>query len=656
MMEEIDEQIRSLPKFVPYRMRKLVLLFFCFVFMGSYAQDMEAIIKGEKEAFISKRNFKSKRSGQAYDIVYHKLKLNIDPAVRNIFGSVYSELVAGTDGFSQFSFDLDSRMIVDSILYEGTLANFTHSGDEILITIPSLNKGALVAVEVFYSGNPSVNEQRGFSYDFQKDGPIAWSLSEPYGAYGWWPCKQQLNDKIDSIDFEITIPKNNKAASLGLLQKVDTLADSSLVYYWKHRYPVTTYLVAVAVTNYYEESHYIHLSDGDSLYHLDYLYPAYKEQADTLRWKINGMMRGFDSLFGDYPFRNEKYGHAMFARGGGMEHQTMSFMSNLDFDLMAHELAHQWFGDKVTCGSWQDLWLNESWATYSNAIARELVLSREEFLAFLIESRSRATRNNDGSVFAYDTTDVGDLFNGDMRYRKGSMVLHQLRWELGDSDFFQGTRDYLANADLCYGFAKTIDFREAMEAASGKDLYGFFDRYVYQEGFPQVLTRWSRQSHSKVKLEISQTTSHSSVEFFPLTIQYRASEGTQDTTFLIEHTSPNQEIELELGMHIESLVFDPNVWLLAKGSVIEGDHLDLSTISLYPNPSSSSISLYMKDRKVDEVFIIDIQGRVVRRIDAQSLKSGITEIDIQDLSNGIYFLKATDGTDSAVLRFSKTSL
>ena len=156
------------------------------------------------------------------------------------------------------------------------------------------------------------------------------------------------------------------------------------------------------------------MSDGDSIFHLDYIYPSYKPQADTLRWAIDGMMRGFDSLFGDYPFRKEKYGHAMFGRGGGMEHQTMSFMSRLDFDLMAHELAHQWFGNKITCGSWQDLWLNEGWATYSNAIALELIKSKKEHHDFLIKSIGRATRNNGGSVFAYDTTNVNELFNGDI--------------------------------------------------------------------------------------------------------------------------------------------------------------------------------------------------------------------------------------------------
>ena len=634
-------------------MRFITFLLSAILITNVYSQDMEAIIKGEKAAFEAKKNFKSKRGGQSYDIVYHNLKLNVDPNVRYIFGSVESRLVALESDFSQFSFDFDTRMTVDSVVYNGQSIDFSHLSDELSISIPAQNEGAVIEVEIFYQGNPAINEQRGFNYDNQRAGAIAWSLSEPYGAYGWWPCKQQLEDKIDSVDFEIIVPKNNKAASLGLLQSVDTAADSSLTYYWKHRYPTTTYLVAIAVSNYYEESHYIQLSDGDSLYHLDYLYPSYKESADTLRWAIDGMMRGFDSLFGHYPFREEKYGHAMFARGGGMEHQTMSFMSSLNFDLMAHELGHQWFGNKITCGSWQDLWLNEGWATYSNAIARELVKPREEFLNFLIESRSRSIRNNGGSVYAYDTANVSDLFEGDMRYRKGAMVLHQLRWEVGDSAFFAGTRNYLADAELCYGFAKTLDFRQAIENASGQDLEGFFDRYVYHEGFPQIITKWSRLNSSKIKLEISQTTSHPSVDFFPLRIEYRAGSNTKDTVFVVDHNSPNQVVELDLGMSVNELSFDPNVWLIAQGSVFEGDHLDLSSISLYPNPSHDKMSLYIKDRKVDEVVILDIQGRIVSEVDVQTLKGGITSIDVGGLLNGFYFLKASSGEESVIIKFNK---
>jgi len=619
------------------------------------AQVMEAIVKGEKASFIAKKNFKSKRSGQAYDIVYQKLKLNIDPnpAFRNIYGSVYSELVALEDEFSLFAFDLDSRMTVDSVVYSDSSISFIHANDEVLIDVPSQAQGSKIDVEVFYKGDPSQNEQKGFSYDYQLAGPIAWSLSQPYGAYGWWPCKQQLEDKIDSIDLEITIPKNNKAASLGLLHRVDTLADSSLVFHWKHRYPVATYLVAVAVSNYYEESHYIHLSDGDSVFHLDYIYPSYKSQADILRWEIDGMMRGFDSLFGHYPFREEKYGHAMFARGGGMEHQTMSFMGSLDFDLMAHELGHQWFGDKITCKNWQDLWLNEGWATYTNALARELVKDDSTFLAFISNALSDVLDEDDGSVFAYDTSIVRSLFSGRLRYYKGSLVLHQLRWEVGDDAFFEGTRNYMANAEYCYGFAETIDFQEAIEEASGKDLDGFFDRYIYKEGFPIVLSNWNRVTNKRIKLDISQETSHPSVSFFPLKIEYQALGEGRDTFFVVDLSDSEQEFDIDLGFKVTELRYDPRMWLLARGNIFEKSHSDLSNINVFPNPSGQSISLLVQEKKIDSIELLDLQGRVIQSMKVTELKSGQTNVDLSGLANGIYLLRAYSGNETLVSKFMK---
>lgn len=616
------------------------ILFFIFSSI-LYAQDMEALIKGEREAFEVKNNFKSKRSGQAYDLTFQRLQLAIDPEVKNIEGSVYSELTALENGFSQFSFDLDDRMTVDSVWFQNKPIFYVHYNDEITITIPPQDRDDQVDVTIFYHGDPSANEQKGFSYDYQFSGPISWTLSEPYGAYGWWPCKQQLVDKIDSFDMVISVPKGNKAAGLGNLIRVDTLSDKSLVYHWQHRYPVATYLVAVAVTNYYEESHYIPLSDGDSIFHLDYLYPSYKSQADTLRLAIDPMMRSFDSLFGAYPFRKEKYGHAMFGRGGGMEHQTMSFMSRLDFDLMAHELAHQWFGNKITCGSWQDLWLNESWATYATAIAREQIKTRAQFHEFLIKCIERGTRNNGGAVFAYDTSNVNELFSGDIRYRKGAMVLHQLRWTIGDSAFFAGTKNYLANASLCYGFAYTPDFINAMEEASGMDLTDFFDRYVYLEGFPMLDVKWNRMNAHTIYIQLNQTTSHPSVDFFPLSIQLKAIGEGGDTTFTIHHTQPQEAIQVELGKRIEELIIDPNYWNLAKYTVVEGYHNDMNAITIYPNPTQDIMNIYAKDKKVDRVEIINVVGEVISTHQIRSIKSSSIPLDVSQLSQGMYFVRIT---------------
>ena len=642
----------------------------CFIFTllamlgtGLYGQstfdhDMEAIIKGEREAFVAKTKPKSKRSGNRYDLTYQKLTLDIDslaPRNRRIEGNVYSELIALDDNFTSFTFDLTGNMVVDSVKVNGVITSFVRAGNEIVLNVAAQNAGVVITSQVYYSGDPSKSDQRGFNYDAQLAGPMIWTLSQPYGAYGWWPCKQQLADKIDSFDMDVRIPKGNKAAGLGILAAVDTLAEGSLVFKWRHRHPVSTYLVSVTVTNYYEESHYIQLSRGDSVLQLDYIYPAYKPAADTLRWAIDGMMRTFDSLFGDYPFKDEKHGHAMFGRGGGMEHQTMSSMAHLRFDLMAHELGHQWFGDKITCGSWQDLWLNEGWATYANAIAREFHKTKEEHHTFLQSSINSATKSNGGAVYAYDTSDVRSLFDGDIRYNKGSAVLNQLRWEVGDSAFFAGTRNYMADADLCYGFAYTQDFQEAIEAASGQDLNPFFDRYVYKEGFPILTTRWNRVNAGDLRIKIDQVTSHPSVSFFPLKIPFRAMGPNGDTTFLLNHLEPNQELTFDLGFRVDELLFDPDYWLLARNTLVEGTHVDLSSIQVFPNPSANSLSVFMQDKKVDRLELVDLQGRVLQALDVQSLKGKTTTIDISSLVNGIYLLRAMSGGESIVVKFTKTS-
>ena len=637
-------------------MRNFIFSILVALSVSAVGQDLEAIIKGEKAAYLAKQNFKSKRSGQSYDITYHKLKLKIDPAVRFIKGSVYSELVALESNFNTFSFDLDVRMTVDSVIYENKSISFSHRNDEVSVTIPNQNKGNKIAIEIYYQGDPSKNEQFGFNFDYTQDGPIAWTLSEPYGSYGWWPCKQQLTDKIDSMDFEYTIPKGNKAAGQGMLQRVDTLSDSSLVYHWKHRYPISTYLVSVTVTNYYEQSFYIPLSGGDSVYHLDYLYPSYKPAADTLSLAIHGMMRAFDSLFGDYPFKKEKYGHAQFARGGGMEHQTMSSMSNLGFDLMAHELAHQWFGDKITCGSWADLWLNEGWATYANGIAREMVQGKPQFIDFLKTCNERITRNTDGAVFAYDTNNVNNLFFGDMRYRKGAKVLHLLRWELGDDVFFNATRNYMANAALCYGFAHTVDFKEALELESGQDLTDFFDRYIYKEGWPTITTEWHRLPAGKVTLAISQVTSHPSVSFFPLKIEYRAKGENKDTLFIVDHSMGNQNAIVDLGFKVEELYFDPNFWLISKDIMVEGLHLDLTGITLFPNPAHHTLNIYVEDEKVNELFIYDVQGRLILDEQINTPTNNIIPIDVSSLANGLYTIKVNTEDKSLLSKFIKSAL
>ena len=192
-----------------------------------------------------------------------------------------------------------------------------------------------------------------------------WSLSEPYGSRDWWPCKNGLDDKADSIDVFITNPIAYKAASNGILQSETPVSGGTkLLTHWKHRYPIATYLICFAVTNYSVFNRSVNLSTG-VLPMQTFCYP--EDSTSFSNGTINTLnaMQLFDTLFYlPYPFMNEKYGHVQFGWGGGMEHQTSTFVVSIDESLCAHELAHQWFGDKITCGSWKDIWLNEGFATH----------------------------------------------------------------------------------------------------------------------------------------------------------------------------------------------------------------------------------------------------------------------------------------------------
>ena len=192
-----------------------------------------------------------------------------------------------------------------------------------------------------------------------------WSLSEPYGARDWWPCKNGNNDKADSVDIIVTAPAQYKAASNGLLQgEVLIGGGTKKVTHWKHRYPIATYLICFAVTNYSVFNNTLQLGNV-SLPVVTYCYPETQSwfQSSTTQYQLP-QLSFFHGLLGDYPFIKEKYGNVQFGWGGGMEHQTCSFLVVPYEGLMAHELAHQWFGDKITCARWEDIWLNEGFASH----------------------------------------------------------------------------------------------------------------------------------------------------------------------------------------------------------------------------------------------------------------------------------------------------
>jgi len=403
--------------------------------------------------------------GNTYDLTFHRLLFTVDPAERYITGSVTSYFRHLSEPPHVLTFNMHDSLHLNAIRYHGELIEGVHENNVLSITLPeAFAYGETDSIMVDYEGVP-VTDTIGFGSFFTDvhgpdSIPVMYTLSEPYGSPYWWPCKHNLNDKIDSVHLVVTTPPEYLTASNGVLTECLECEDKRVMQ-WFHRHPIPAYLVAIAVTNYERYSEYVQLDNGDSLEILNYVYP---EDLEDIKSKTPGLFEVFDifnELFGLYPYADEKYGHAQWNQGGGMEHQTMSYMGSFGHDLMAHELAHQWFGDYVTCGSWQDIWLNEGFATYLTGLTYERMFNGIYWWQFKDLSTKRVVKEPGGSVFCPDTTVNDRIFSARLSYSKGAMVLHQLRWELGDEAFFGGINSYYnAHAN---GYALTTDLQNHLD-------------------------------------------------------------------------------------------------------------------------------------------------------------------------------------------------
>lgn len=593
-------------------------------------------------------------AGTNYDLKYHRLSWVVDPNVRYIAGEVTSYLVPVEPNVSTISFDLSNALTVDSVHYHGAPAMFQQTASELQITFAQpLTQGQLDSVSVWYQGVPPQTGLGSFMRANHSSGPIIWTLSDPWGGKDWWPGKMTIDDKIDSTDIYITTPQAYKAGSNGKLISVQT-SGANHIYYWKHRYPITSYLIAIAVSNYEELTLTAQLSQGP-LDIVNYIYPQTFAVAQTQIPATVPIMQLYDTLFTPYPFMGEKYGHAQFGWGGGMEHQTMSFMANFSRDLIAHELAHQWFGNKVTFGRWHDIWLSEGWATYLTGLAYENMNTPQQWLQWKSGQIGIITGSPGGSVFVDDTTDINRIFNSRLTYTKGSMVLHMLRWVVGDSAFFAATRNYLNDPALAYNYAVTANFKQHMEAASGKDLTEFFADWYYGQGYPRYQAEWGYNATSgAVEITLNQTQSHPSVSFFEMPVPVQFSDGTTDTVLVFNHTSSGQTFTAPINFVPASATIDPERWIVQRNStIVSGNETDLpeAKIKVYPNPAHDKvkIAVNMPLRQPVKVGLMDALGRRILAQTIPETNAENYELDIASLQPGIYHLQLT-GTNWVVTK------
>jgi aminopeptidase N len=627
-------------------MKQLLLIFLAINSLFSFSQventDFDKMVEAEMKAASSTINFRANLNTQDYDVTYHELRFTVDPAVYFISGEVSTTFTALTD-MSIVTFDMANELTASSVTINANPVSFVQNGNnEIRITLPTtLSTNSSQTVKIIYSGAPPVSGFSAFATQMHNGIPVLWTLSEPYGAKDWWPCKQDLSDKIANIDVYITAPSVNISVSNGLEQSVTNNGNGTNTTHFRHGYPIPAYLIAIAVTNYQVYNQQAGLGTVAKPFFpiVNYIYP---ESAITTQASLAvtpTIMNLFENLIGDYPFRNEKYGHAQFGWGGGMEHTTVSFMGSWSRGLIAHEMAHHWFGNQVTCGTWKDIWLNEGITEYMSGLVVENLDGAPSFVSWKNSKTNNITAQTDGNLYLTDAqiTNIGRIFSGRFSYDKGAMVTNMIRYKMGDTNFFQALKNYLADPLLAYKFAVTSQFQSHLEAASSLDFTEFFNDWVYNQGYPTYTITAQNWGAGQAKILVNQTQSHSSVGYFemPLVIRLNGTGGqTQD--FLVDNTVNNEEFIVNVPFQVASVVFDPNRDVISRNNTatLSNESFELAqTIGLYPNPTESELHISLPTNVLlQKINFYNALGQLV-------LTKQETDLSVTSLSSGIYHVK-----------------
>ena len=523
---------------------------------------------------------------QSIDVKHYRLQIQLIPNETSTAGEVRGTVtIAGeTTGLvGAINIDAQPNLIIDSVMLDGAVNNFRRNSARFAVDFPSAQPaGKSFTIAVHYHGPGAGSSSLGGGLLFTRHGsdfvPVMSTHSEPFGAPLWWPCVDDPADKA-TVEVEVTVPKDNLAASNGVLDTVQTNPDRTVTYFWREDSPLTTYLVAVAATNYerFEDTY----TARDGVTKMPLVYYVYPKHLDLARLKfavVRSATEIYSQLFGEYPFLSEKYGMAEFPFGGAMEHQTITGISSSlvgsvtsnNQATIVHELSHHWWGDLVTMRTWDDIWLNEGFATYSEVLffERYAGLDPGELL-----SKSYDDGVVDGALGGTVTAENLDRPFDDQGaiYRKGGWVLHMLRHVLGDQKFFDALQRYRTR--YAFSNASTRDFQRVCEEVFGSPLDWFFTQWIYAPARPvyKVVSEISAESTGDytVTLVIKQRQSHeipgreNGNYIMPLDVTIHYADGTNETR-VVFNDARKQRYTLTVSKEPVGVGLDESHWVLKK--------------------------------------------------------------------------------------------
>lgn len=639
--------------------------------LNAYAQEFpfqkhEGKCNHTSQQSVAKTAYAQSSLMNKYDVKFYFLDIAVERTSVTVAGNVTIKAQVTASTLDTFAVELMNYMIVDSVKINNVIRPKSQASDHIYVPVGTpLTNGNVFTAQIYYHGTPP-SSSSFFGGIFNKTSTswgnqVTYTLSEPHNARVWFPCKQILTDKADSSWTFITTSNTNMAGSNGRLTNVVNVAGGKKRFEWKSKYPIDYYLISLSVTQYVEYNIYAKPAamGGDSILIQNFIYnnpstlPYFKTEID----KTKNFVEKQSDLYGLYKFNQEKYGHCMAPIGGGMEHQTMTTQGYFDSFLTAHELGHQWFGDNVTCATWNDIWVNEGFASYSEYLMAEFLpsLMSQTASSWMNDAHNSVKSQPDGSTYVpiAFSFDENRIFDSRLTYDKGAGIIHNLRFEMqNDSMFFKTLKDY--QNIYANGTATGLDFKQVAQNVSGKNFTDFFNQWYFGEGFPTYAVNYGKINTDTLSLTVTQTTSTTITPLFKGLVEYKLQTTTGDTILKLYQTSNVQTFKVRTKRIPTGLVIDPNNWIINNaGSVVlsvNETNIDIPTTQLYPNPTADFATLLFNQNGVKKVTIFSVLGQ---KVAAFETTANHHLLDLTAYDNQVYMVQIQTDKGTQVLKVVK---